>query len=129
MIRVNEGKTRTASSLTNHSLGTRKPLVQKGFLEDSISSSNLTILNNRNYNVRNDQMPFRDHNLASGMMINGSFNGSTCQIQYPQQENDNILSESAEDLFNYFRQLKAAGMFKNIKLNSIGCGNQIMPTN
>ena len=66
--------------------------MQKGFLEDSISSSNLTMMNNRNYSMRAESLQHRDSQHAT--MVQGSFNHSFHQ---PVQEN--ILSESAEELF------------------------------
>ena len=72
-------------TLSNVSSGlARKPLVQKGFLEDSISSSNLTLMNNRNYTGKAEQ------HFASFQSVK--------RIQQ-----DSVLSESQEDMFNQLK--------------------------
>jgi hypothetical protein len=65
----------------------KKPLIQKGFLEDSISSSNLTMLNNRQYS------------LLAEPTVTASFQSFT---HIPGT--DNILSESHEDLLQMLKQ-------------------------
>lgn len=83
----------------------KKPLVQKGFLEDSMSSCNLTMMNNRNYSLKQEPQH-----------INCSF--QSFQQYQPVQEN--VLSESQEDLLHQFRYIK-----HHNKLNSMDAGHLI----
>lgn len=57
------------------------------------------MMNNRNYSIRAESLQHRESQNAT-MAHGGSFNQSFHQLQLPTQEN--ILSESAEELFQQF---------------------------